>query len=197
MVFNGTTWDRSRSGTTTPSSTFTGMMNTMPWAKYDATPTARTTGQGGPLQADINGALNVNNYTLLAGEDQTNAVLAVQVKPAAVSTYAPTRYANLGASTSANVKATPGNVFSLTTTNTNAAVRYVQLHNSAGTPAAAAVPIYTFLLPATAGMITVGNDFFTNAGAYFSTGIAVTLSTTAGTYTAGTAGDHMTMIHYI
>ncbi len=195
-VFNGTTWDRVRSGVTTPSSTFTGMQNTMPWAKYDATPTARTTGQGGPLQADVNGSLQVNNYTLLAGEDQSNGVLAVQNKPSAAATYAPSKGALFGSAATLNIKASPGNVFAFTATNTNAAVRYLQLHNTASTPAASAVPVYTFMIPI-GGMVVVGNDFFTNAGAYFSTGIAVALSTAAGIYTAATAAEHYTCVHYI
>lgn len=196
MLYNNSTWDRARSGVTTPSSTFTGMLNDLPWAKYDTTPTARTNGQGGPLQADVNGALNINSYTLLSGEDQTNLGLAVFQKPVAASTYAPSRYVNLGSSTAANVKSSAGNVFSISITNANAASRYVQIHNTAGTPAGAAVPVYTFLIPA-GGMVVIGNDFFTNAGGYLSTGIGFAVSTTAGTYTAATAADHMTIIHYI
>ena len=195
-IFNGTTWDRARSGTTTPSSTFTGMQNTMPWAKYDSTPTARTTGQGGPLQADANGSLQINSYTLLSGEDQTNGVIATQIKPSAASTYAPTRYVNFASSTAASVKASAGNVFSAAICNNNAAIRYLQIHNTASAPTASAVPLYTFAIPAS-GSIVIGNDFFTNAGAYFSTGIGFAVSTSAGTYTAATAADHYTNIHYI
>jgi hypothetical protein len=39
------------------SATLTGFLNTLPWAVYNATPTPRTEGQGGPLQADANGNL--------------------------------------------------------------------------------------------------------------------------------------------
>lgn len=53
--FNGTTWDRNRSAVITPSATLTGMQNTLPWAIYNATPTTRTEGQGGPLQASTLG----------------------------------------------------------------------------------------------------------------------------------------------
>ena len=53
------TWDRIRSGIITPSATLTGLQNSIPWAIYNATPTVRTEGQGGPLQVDTNGALNV------------------------------------------------------------------------------------------------------------------------------------------
>ncbi len=58
--FNGTTWDRLRTAVTTVSATFTGFLNSLPWAIYNATPTPRTEGQGGPLQTDVDGNLRVN-----------------------------------------------------------------------------------------------------------------------------------------
>lgn len=68
--FNGTTWDRIRTAVTTVSATLTGFLNTLPWAIYNATPTTRTEGQGGPLQADTKGNLHSNLNTLLSGENQ-------------------------------------------------------------------------------------------------------------------------------
>jgi len=76
--FNGTTWDRVRSGVIALSTTLTGMMNVIPWAIYNASPTSRTEGQGGPLQANVKGALNVNLDTKLAGEDQSADRLMVE-----------------------------------------------------------------------------------------------------------------------
>jgi hypothetical protein len=111
--------------------------------------------------------------------------------PPAVSTYSPTRFANLGANATLNVKATPGNVFSLTCHNENAAERYLQLHDSATVSSGA--PLFSFLVP-TLAQIIVGTDFFTQAGAHFPTGIAFGFSTTKETYTAGTATDHSTWI---
>jgi hypothetical protein len=58
-VFNGTTWDRPRSGIVIPNTTLTGYQNTLPWAIFNATPTVRTEGQGGPFQSDIDGKLHV------------------------------------------------------------------------------------------------------------------------------------------
>ena len=54
-AFNGTTWDRVRCGITACTATLTGWLNMLPWAVYNATPTTRTEGQGGPLQADALG----------------------------------------------------------------------------------------------------------------------------------------------
>ena len=57
----------SGSPSTTPSGTSSVVL-----AKYNATPTTRTEGQFGVLQADTAGNLNVNQGTRIAGEDITN-----------------------------------------------------------------------------------------------------------------------------
>lgn len=115
----------------------------------------------------------------------------------AVNANAASRFTNFGANATLNVKATAGNVFSLTCINKNAlAARYIQLHNTATVPASGAAPIVTFLVPAN-GQIVIGTDFFTDFGSYFSTGIAFAYSTTPDTYTAATAGDQTTIIRYI
>lgn len=129
------------------------------------------------------------------GVDNTNGLFAMAIKPLSVSTYSPTLFTNYGANATLNVKATPGNVFSLYCVNLNAAIRYFQLHNTATTPSASAVPLMTFAIPAS-GAITFGTDFFSQMGMNFSTGIAFAFSTTQGTYTAGTAGDQFTQIHF-
>lgn len=195
--FNGTTWDRSRGGQTANSATVTGFQNNLPMARYDSSVTARTTGQFGNLQSDINGAMQVNNYTLAAGENQTLDVQAVQIKPSASATYSATSTSNLGAATAANLKGTTGNVFSCYATNTNAAVRYFQIHNKATIPLAGEAPVYSFLIPASGGMIVIGNDFFGAPGVNLSLGIGYAISTAAGTYTAATAGDHMSAVTFI
>lgn len=116
--------------------------------------------------------------------------------PPAVSTYSPTLFSNLGANATLNVKATAGNVFSLTCHNENAAERYVQLHNTATVPSTGVtVPIYSFLVPALS-QIVIGNDFFTQAGVHFATGIAFAFSTTKDVYTAGTASEQSTWVLY-
>jgi len=71
---------RLRLAITTVSSTFTGFLNTLPWGVYNATPSTRTEGQGGPLQTNSNGSLNTTPTTLTEGEDQTFHVLKTQVR---------------------------------------------------------------------------------------------------------------------
>jgi len=78
--FNGSTWDRLRAGITAVTATLTGFLNTLPWAVYNATPTVRTTGQGGPLQSNANGDLNSNLNTYLRGEDLAFNVLKTQTR---------------------------------------------------------------------------------------------------------------------
>lgn len=128
-------------------------------------------------------------------EDNTNGVLAVSPKPLATNTYAWTRYINLGAAATANIKSSPGNVYSIYCRNINAAVRYIQLHDTATTPAPGAVPLYTFLIAASSSVV-VDAAFFGEMGANFANGIAFAFSTTETTYTAGTAGEQTTICMY-
>lgn len=76
--FNGTTWDRLRAGITAIGSAFTGFLNTLPTAIFHTAPTVRTDGQGGPLEADAAGNLQVNLSTRLAGENITADRMAVE-----------------------------------------------------------------------------------------------------------------------
>lgn len=118
------------------------------------------------------------------------------VTPSVSSTLSPTRFADLGSNATLNIKASAGNVYSLTCYNGNASFRYIQLHNTATVPGAGATPLYTFLIP-TLSQVVIGTDFFSDNGANFSTGIAFAFSTTINTYTAGAAGDQSTIVMYI
>jgi len=100
---------------------------------------------------------------------------------------------DLGATVTKNVKATPGRVYAIHGDNANAAIRYLQLHDTATTPAGAAVPKFTFKVKAT-DSILLGGDFFTQNGMYFTLGIAYAWSTTRDSYTAATAAEHATQV---
>lgn len=193
--FNGTTWDRLRAGITAVTGTLTGMLNTLPWAVYNATPTVRTEGQGGPLQTNENGDVRTTLGTLLGGEDQTNNVIAVVDKPIAGNTYTGTKTQN-NAFTTLNLKATPGNVLGFRVINTTASARYFQLHNTATTPAGGATAQEKFLIPA-GGQLVVGRADLPVGGLFFSVGIAYAVSTVASTYTAGTSGDLLLDINHV
>lgn len=78
--FNGTTWDRIRTGITAIGSTFTGFLNSLVWSVFYTTPGTRTNGQGGPLLSDALGNILATLKTLIEGEDQTFRVLKTQVR---------------------------------------------------------------------------------------------------------------------
>ena len=100
-----------------------------------------------------------------------------------------------GANVTKNVKATAGRLYGIQGDNNNAAARFLQLHDTATTPAGNAVPKLTFRVAAT-GSVEIGADFLTRNGILFTTGIAYAWSTTRDTYTAATAADHATQVIY-
>lgn len=166
-------------------------------AKRTDTPaqSAGTDGDYSTVNNDNLGHLWSREGYAAVAEDNTNGVIAQAIKPLATSTYSWTLFTNFGANTTLNVKASSGNVKSLYCHNSNAAARYIQLHNTATTPAGAAVPLMTFLIPA-AGSVLIDGSFLGDNGYNFSTGIAFAYSTTEGTYTAATAGEQFTQIMF-
>jgi hypothetical protein len=168
-----------------------------PVLQYVAAGKTLTDGQMVPAQATISGFEKVSLGDEIAGENRTDGVIAAALKFVASGTYSPSLYTNWGASTSANVKASPGIVNSFYATNGNGAVRYIQFHNLTTAPGGGTTPIYSFPV-APGGTLSLGADFWTQNGAKLSTGlgIAVTWSTTQGTYTAATAADHTLHVHY-
>ena len=104
-------------------------------------------------------------------------------------------FKNLAANATLNVKPAAGIVFSASCYNANASSRWFQLHDTATTPSAAAVPTVSILVP-TGAQVIIGTDFFTDEGIGFTNGIAFAFSTTAATYTAGSAGDQQTTVTF-
>lgn len=158
-------------------------------------------GEAAAVAIDASRNLKVTLATLVAGEDITNNVMQIVRKPLPVATYSPSVTANFGTDADVSVKATAGNVFAVTASNVNAAVRYLQLHNKASAPANPDVPIYSFPIPAGSATnpvsVTMDERFFGQAGKHFTTGIAIGISTTNATYTAATAADHNHHTHYV
>lgn len=107
-----------------------------------------------------------------------------------------TLYRNRGAAAAAVVIAkADARVYAITCENENAAARYFQLHDATAAVSAGAVPVLSFLVPATS-QITVGTDFFTDKGYRFTNGVVFAFSTTNDTYTAGTATEQSCAVHY-
>lgn len=143
------------------------------------------------------GALRVTLASAIEGEDSANHVMGIARKLIAASTYSPSRYKNLGDTQPAAIKPNPGNVYAVQATNANAAVRYLQLHNKATAPAGGDVPEYSFPIPASGGVVRVGEEFFGREGQYFTTGISFGISTTQNTFTdSATDSEHSTVVHW-
>jgi len=88
-----------------------------------------------------------------------------------------TKFHLVGAATdnATNIKASAGQVYSITAFNLNASPRYLKFHNTAGVPTAGAGVTDTFLIPGnTSGAGLVLNI---DKGIAFSTGIAITMVT--------------------
>jgi hypothetical protein len=172
-------------------------------AVYKATPTqlAGTDQDYSVLETGGVGELYTGLATLISGEDQVNNIQAVLTKPVASAAYAPLTYQQSASVTKANIKATPGNVYSFRITNGNAAVRYFQLHNKSSAPAAADTAQLYFVVPAgtaTAPGVLQLSTADLAPSENFTTGIGWAISTTATTFTdSATAGDHNTNVRYV
>lgn len=88
-----------------------------------------------------------------------------------------------------NIKASAGRFYAAKVLNRSQSVVYVQIHNTASTPSASAVPVDEIPIP-------IGTPAILDAIHYpslyknCSNGIAMAVSTTSGTYTAATGGTY-------
>lgn len=178
--------------------TVAGNFSTSPNVVYNTSPPVLTNGQTAQAQGDSAANLKVYQSGLMAGEDLTNNVLGtVPVVPIA-STYSPTSYQSVVSGSqvvSGNIKNAAGQLLSISYSNVNAATRYLWITNATSAPANAlaasdATVLYIIALP-TVTSAERGTEFFTAAGKNFSTGISFGFSTSATSYTAGTAADHI------
>jgi len=190
-------------GTTTVATPAANIANSLPWAVYNATPTVRLEGQGGPLQTNSSGDLHSNLNTLLAGEDQTNGGLAQFRKPVSVSNYSATfsdistalEASSVSRNTSANLVALWGRLDSTAPS----ATYYIQVLNASSLPADGAV---THLInPLKIVHVNGVDDYFSYSDIipqeypiYASTGVVVCISTTEFNKTISSAYLSMTVL---
>lgn len=110
-----------------------------------------------------------------------------------ITATSPNDFSAIGSAVSGNIKASSGQIFSLSCTNLNASTRYLQLFNTAAAPTAGATPIRSFPVYGNGGFLVIGSDIFgsidAGIGLFFSTGVSWGFSTTPLTYTAGAATD--------
>ena len=168
---------------------------------YNLTPATSATGTSRPLELTSTGSARVEEQLMPTAENNAENTFAFSLRLLASSTYAPSVFKNLGANTTLNIKATAGNLLAAYAYNDNAAIRYLQFHITATTPAGGAVPEESVLLPvAAAGTPGFGRltaDDLTLNGIYGSTGWAFAISTTRNTFTnSATASEHSTFVKY-
>lgn len=151
-------------------------------------------GTANPLPSNLN--------TLIAGEDLSNVILGVMLKPVNSITYAPTEYTNFGTVTAAVVKNGAGNIYSAYVTNGTNAIRYFQIFNGTSTPALGGTAAASYRM----GSVPAGGVYELNLTSshfapsrFMGTGIAWAISSTDGTLgTASvTAADHSVHIKYV
>lgn len=108
----------------------------------------------------------------------------------------PNLHTNHLSAASSVVKASAGRVYSIVCSNLHAAAaRYIQLHNATAAVTGTEVPTITvFILPQTT--LVLGNQFFSDHGLSFSTGIVFGWSSTSTTFTPATATEQLTHITY-
>lgn len=166
--------------------------------RYDVTPAARADGAVGPIETDVNGRALVYLSTQIAGEDLPNNVLGMAAKPVIGAAYSWSFYRKFGDTISGNVKATAGQLGMVRVTNRSAVVKYLILANSTGSLATVRgsweIPAGTTNLP---GLLELGVDNLGPNGENFDTGISFGISTTNGSYVAGTAADHNVSFRYV
>ncbi len=147
--------------------------------KYNATAPTLDDGDRGDAQLDVNGNLKTTT--------------------AAVEVWS--FFDTIADDVDISVKGSAGYLLAVETTNENAAVRFLQFHNKATAPANPDVPVYSMPIPAgtanVPGRLRLTSDDLGPGGRYFSTGIAVGISSTKATFTAATATEHDTSGSYV
>ena len=164
----------------------TGVLNVLPVAQYNSAQLTLNDRQFMMLQATLNGYLRTTEQFVPVAEDNANGVIAVTPKVVVAATYAPTRTGTLNAVSTAFAKATAGNLISLYVCNQNyVGDVYIQMFNQTTAPTNGTAPTYFYSVPprttAGPGTLNVGMETLSQAGDYFSTGIAWALSSTSGT----------------
>jgi hypothetical protein len=124
---------------------------------------------------DIVPASQSGTWTVQPGNTANTTPWLVSTRPATTGGLSKFHLVSAATTNATNVKASAGQVYSITAFNLNASARYLKFHNTAGTPTAGASVTDTYLIPGnTAGAGLVLNI---DKGIAFSTGIGITLVT--------------------
>jgi hypothetical protein len=159
--------------------------NILSLVQYKATPPTLTDGQVALLGADANGYARIREQYGPVAEDETNGVYATQRLPLSVATYALSHEYNAQLATNAIIKASAGVVYGRVIGYLDLAIGagtfYVLALNEVsavnGTRALLRAP-RKIVVPAVPVDMPFELDF--GDGVYFSTGLTICVSTTAG-----------------
>lgn len=185
QAWSGTTWNLVRAGVTGIMTSVTGVLNTLPIARYLVTQPTLSDGYATEFQADNRGNLKVAEQWTPTAEDNVNGIINVIQKPFASSLDSLSASDNIAVAGVA-VKAAAGRLYTVFGVNNNAAVRYIQIHNATSAPAETTAPLISF--PVGAGEV-FSFDFSLPFGKYLSTGIYICSSSTQLTKTITTSTD--------
>jgi hypothetical protein len=103
-------------------------------------------------------------------------------------------YESVGTNVTANIKSGTGKIFALDCTNLSSSQRYLLLFDSTG--ATTGTPKRSYPVYANSGFLSMNELDFGSNGLNFASGITFGFSTTALTYTAGTASDCIINVRY-
>lgn len=143
----------------------------------------------------IYGTASTTDVYTAFSEDRANGVTAIALKPLATGAYSPNLYADFGTVTKAVLKANSGAVFKFIATNTNAAIRYFQIHDKATAPAGTNVPIISLPIAVLSGYLEVTLPY---GGQNAGLGVGWAISTTQATFTdSATASEHSVHVWWL
>ncbi len=132
------------------------------------------------------GLLSTDPLTIVYEDGISNSILTTSVGTSAGAVVNSTT----ALATSLIIKASPGTLISLCGYNSKASAQFIQLHNTTSLPSDAAIPIYSFTVPA-ASNFSLDVPVF---GIPFTTGIVTCNSSTVATKTIGAADCWFTAV---
>lgn len=193
-IYNGTNWDRVRTASGAAATTGAGLQGAGVLGIYNASAPTVTDANFERLQIDVNANLKTREQYAPTAEDNVNNLYATTVRPVSSSSYTGVAFSAILNDVDISVKNAAGNLLSVSASNINAAIRYLQIHNKASAPAGGDTPVFSFPIPAgtstAPATVSLGREFLGQHGQHLTAGVAIGISTVAATFTAATTTDH-------
>lgn len=162
---------------------------------YNTTQPTLSNAQRGDTQMDVRANTLVSQGTLISGENQTINALGTFPKFVNSTTGKPTSVTYTSFTTQAIASSVPLTLVGVRVVNTTASVRYLYLNNASSIGAGATPSVAPILLPAS-GAYNLPPSELGGSGEVFATALTIGNSSTAATFTAGSAGDLIVTLYY-